>query len=128
MNRTKETTLNEIPKQVVMHHLNSFLDNDLEALLSDYTDESVLFTPAASYLGLGEIRTFFMELSKHFPKQQSAITVSCVVASEDLVYIVWQAKTPTLGVPIGSDTFIIKNGKIHQQTFVGQLNFIGQKG
>jgi hypothetical protein len=42
------------------------------------------------------------------------------------VYLVWKAKTPSLHVPMGSDTFIIKDGKISQQTFVGQLNFIGQ--
>jgi len=43
-----------------------------------------------------------------------------------MVYIVWHAKTPRLEVPIGSDTFVIKDGKIYQQTFVGQLNFINE--
>ena len=109
-----------------MRHLNSFLDNNLEALLSDYTNESVLITQAATYSGPEEIRAFFVGLSMHFPQQKSNFVLDKVVANNDLVYIVWHAKTPSLQVPIGSDTFIIKDGKIYQQTFVGQLNFINQ--
>ena len=122
----KTTTADEISKEVVMHHLNSFLDNNLEALLSDYTNESVLITQAATYSGLQEIRVFFVGLSMHFPQQKSNLVLDKVVANDDLVYIVWHANTPSLLVPIGSDTFIIKDDKIYQQTFVGQLNFIPQ--
>ena len=120
----KEQTIDEISKEVVMNHLNAFLDNNLEALISDYTNDSVLITQASTYSGTEEINAFFVDLSMHFPKQESNFVLDKVVANVDLVYIVWRAKTPSLQVPIGSDTFIIKNGKIYQQTFVGQLNFI----
>ena len=123
---TKETIVDEISKEVVMRHLNSFLDNNLEAVMSDYTNESVLITQGATYTGLEEIRVFFVGLSMHFPQQKSNLVLDKVVANDDLVYIVWHAKTPSLQVPIGSDTFIIKDGKIYRQTFAGQLNFINQ--
>ena len=122
----KETTTDEMPKEIVMHHLTSFLDNNLGAVLSDYTSESVLITQAATYTGLEEISAFFVGLNMHFPQQKSNLVLDKVVANGDLVYIVWHAETPSLQVSIGSDTFIIKDGKIHQQTFVGQLNFITQ--
>ena len=124
----KEQTIDEISKEVVivMRHINSFLDNNLEALLSDYTNESVLITQAATYSGPKEISAFFVDLNMHFPKQQSNFVLDKVVVNDDLVYIVWHAKTPSLQVPIGSDTFILKDSKIYQQTFVGQLNFINQ--
>ena len=114
----------EMSKEVVMHHLTSFLDNNLEAVLSDYTNESVLITQAATYTGLEEISAFFVGLNKHFPLQKTNLVLDKMVANDDMVYIVWHAETPSLHIPIGSDTFIIKDGKIHQQTFVGQLNFI----
>src|SRR5580765_5385665 len=123
---TKETIVDEISKEVVMRHLNSFLDNNLEVLLSDYTNESVLITQDATYSGPEEIGAFFVDFNKHFPKHKSNLELDKVVANDDMVYIVWHAKTPSLEVPIGSDTFIIKDGKIYQQTFVGQLNFINQ--
>ena len=122
----KTTTADEISKEVVTHHLNSFLDNNLEAVMSDYTNESVLITRDTPYTGLEEISVFFVGLSMHFPQQKSNLVLDKVVANDDLVYIVWHANTPSLLVPIGSDTFIIKDGKIYQQTFVGQLNFITQ--
>ena len=126
MVRTKELTLDEISTEVVMKHLSSFLFNNLEAVMSDYTNESVLITQDAIFTGPEEIRVFFTGLIIHFPQQKSNLVLDKVVANDDLVYIVWHANTPSLLVPIGSDTFIIKDGKIYQQTFVGQLNFIPQ--
>ena len=113
----KEQTIDEISKEVVivMRHINSFLDNNLEALLSDYTNESVLITQAATYSGPKEISTFFVGLNVHFPLQKSNFVLDKVVANDDLVYIVWHANTPSLQVPIGSDTFIIKDGKIYHR-------------
>jgi len=126
IDRIKTTSADEISKEVVMHHLNSFLNNNLEAVMSDYTNESVLITRDTTYTGLEEISAFFVGLSMHFPQQKSNLVLDKVAANDDLVYIVWHANTPSLLVPIGSDTFIIKDGKIYQQTFVGQLNFIPQ--
>ena len=126
IDRIKTTTADEISKEVVMHHLNSFLDNNLEAVMSDYTNESVLITQGATYTGLEEIRVFFVGLIMYFPKQKSNFALDKLAANNDLVYIVWHAHTPSLQVPIGSDTFILKDSKIYQQTFVGQLNFINQ--
>jgi len=121
---SKETTLNDATKNVIMHHLSSFQDNDLEAVMSDYTDESVLITQVATYTGLEEIEAFFADLIVHFPKQRSSLELDKVVFNDGLVYIVWHAKTPSLDVSLGTDTFIIKDGKIYQQTFAGELKFI----
>ena len=126
IDRTIEITVDEISTEVVMKHLSSFLHNNLEGVMSDYTNESVLITQDSTYTGLEEIRAFFTGLIMHFPQQMSNLVLDQLVANNDLVYIVWHAKTPSLQVPIGSDTFIIKDSKIYQQTFVGQLNFINQ--
>ena len=126
IDRTKEATVDEISKEVVKNHLNSFLDNNLEAVIADYTNESVLITQDKTYTGPEEIRVFFVGLIRHFPKQKSNFVLDNLVANNDLVFIVWHANTPGLQVPIGTDTFIIKDSKIYQQTFVGQLNFINQ--
>jgi predicted SnoaL-like aldol condensation-catalyzing enzyme len=124
IDRSKEITVDEISKEVVTHHLNSFLDNNLEAVMSDYTNESVLITQDTTYTGLEEIKGFFAGLIMHFPQQMSNLVLDKLVTNNNLVYIVWHASTPNLQVPFGSDTFIIKDNAIYQQTFVGQLNFI----
>jgi ketosteroid isomerase-like protein len=108
----------------LMHHLNSFTNNDLEAIVTDYTDESVLITPAATYTGLKEIKAFFAELVKYFPKHKTIFELDKTVIENDMIYIIWHAKSPSAIVAFGTDTFVIKDGKIHQQTYAAQLQFI----
>jgi predicted SnoaL-like aldol condensation-catalyzing enzyme len=115
-------------KALLTHHLSSFQDNDLDAVVSDYTDESVLVTPEATYTGRKEIRGFFSRLIPQFPKQGTRFQLDKMVVNEGLVFIVWHATTPTLTVPLASDTFLVKDGKILRQTFVGQLQRAGRGG
>ena len=122
--RTKQTSMKDSTENIVTNHLASFRDNDLETLMSDYTSQSVLITQAATYTGFEEIKAFFVDLMPHFPTQKSSFELDKMVVNNKLAYIVWHAKTPSLEVPLGSDTFVMKDGKIFQQTFVGQLNFI----
>jgi len=123
-NETKTTILGDPSTNVLTNHLNSFLDSDLEALMEDYTDESVLITQEATYKGLKEIETFFTGLMMHFPRHSSSFDLEKMVILGSLGFITWHAKTPSLEVSLGTDTFIIKAGKIQQQTFAGLIKFI----
>ena len=107
-----------------MNHINSFIDNNIDAVLSDYTGDSVLITQNAIYKGPEEIKPFFVHFISHFPKKWSTFKLDKLVSNDYLVFITWHAITPTVEVPLGTDTFIIKDGKIHSQTFAGQLNFL----
>jgi hypothetical protein len=124
INETQDNTLGSISKNLLLRHLNSFKNNDLQAVISDYTNESILITQDAIYKGPNEIKVFFASLIKQFPKQSSSFELDKVIVNDELVYIVWHGKTPSLDVPFATDTFIIKNGKILRQTFAGQLDFI----
>jgi ketosteroid isomerase-like protein len=116
----------EVTKTLLTHHLSSFQDNDLEAVVSDYTDESILMTTDATYTGREAIRGFFAKLIPQFPKQETRFELDKMIINGEVVFIVWHATTPTLKVPLGSDTFVVKDGKIHRQTFVGQLEYINR--
>ena len=39
-----------------------------------------------------------------------------------MAYTIWTAESPFYSIPYGTDTFIVRNGKIVQQTFAGILN------
>jgi predicted SnoaL-like aldol condensation-catalyzing enzyme len=106
---------------LVQRHVGAFLVNDLEAVLSDYTDESMLITADASYTGRQAIRGFFAKLVPLFPKDKSRLELDRMVVDGDLAFIVWHASTPAVKVTLGTDTFVLKDGKIHRQTFVGQM-------
>jgi len=120
-----ESIRNSTSENILQRHLSSFKANDIEAMMADYTSESVLITPETSYSGLEEIKEFLIDLISHFPKQKSILEIDKIVINDDLAYIVWNGKTPSLDVPFATDTFIIKNGKILRQTFAGQLKSVG---
>lgn len=106
-------------KDVLDHHWVAFKANDLEETMKDYTEESVLITPNATYNGLDEIRNNFIEAFKLFPKDSSTFTLDKSVVVKDVGYILWQSKTPAFNLSYATDTFIIRNGKIIRQTYAG---------
>ncbi len=120
----KETIQSDVSTNLLMHHLNSFIENDLETLMLDYTDSSVFITQDATYTGITEIKEFFTNLMVHFPKQECTFELDKMVVKNEVGFIVWHANTPSLVVSFGTDTFILKDEKILQQTFAGQMNYI----
>ncbi len=92
----------------------------------DYTDKSVFITQDATYTGINEIKEFFTNLMIHFPKQKSTFELDKIEVKNELGFIVWHAATPSLVVSLGTDTFIIKDQKILQQTFAGLMSYSNQ--
>lgn len=123
LNEPKEMDQENVLTELLLHHLNSFINHDLKALMSDYTDESFFITPDAIYTGPKEIEVFFTNLLAHFPKQGSQFKLDKIFVKDNLGFIVWHAATPTLNLPFGTDTFIVRDQKIVQQTFAGQFSF-----
>lgn len=109
-------------KAVLDHHWQAFIQNDLEAVMADYSEESVLITPDATYKGLTEIRKNFENAFAKFPKAGTTFQLSKSVVDRDVSYILWQAKTPTFNLSFGTDTFVVRDGKIISQTFGGVVN------
>lgn len=110
-----------VTQQVLDHHLVTFKSNDLEGVMADYTEASVLITPDATYKGLAEIRKNFEGAFAALPKDGTTMTVTKTVVLKDVAYIVWTATTPTLNFKYATDTFIIVDGKIISQTFAGDI-------
>lgn len=46
-------------EQVLAHHLQALAGGDLDGVLSDYTEDSILFSPQGLIRGLAGIRSFF---------------------------------------------------------------------
>lgn len=114
----------DVSRGLLERHLNAFLENDIRTLMADYTEESVLITQDATFSGLKEIEGFFTGLMTHFPRQRSSFELDKMEVHDETVFIVWHGRTPSVTVPMGSDTFTMKDGRIHRQTFVGQLDFV----
>jgi hypothetical protein len=110
-----------VTQQVFDHHVQTFKDNDLEAVMADYIEESVLITPDRTYKGLQQIRENFVNAFKVLPKDGTTFTVDKTAVNGDVAYFVWKATTPTMVFKYATDTFIIQDGKIMKQTYAGDV-------
>lgn len=117
----KTSNVGFLSKKIVLHHLDSFYNHDIDSVMTDYTNESVIITLQNTYRGLKEIRDFITEFVNFFPKGETVLVLDKIAIENEVAYIVWHAKTPELEVSLGSGTFIIKQSKIVHQTFIGQL-------
>jgi ketosteroid isomerase-like protein len=105
--------------EVLDHHWKAFQANDLEATMADYSDESVLITPDKTFKGLKEIRENFVFAFSVFPKDSTTFQLDKSIINQDVGYIIWQATSPKIKLNFGTDTFIIRDGKILRQTYAG---------
>jgi len=120
-NDVAEEIINDPLKAVIIRHITSFLENDLEKLMEDYSDESVLITVDKTLKGIDQIRTFFIGLMKYFPKEKSYFKLNKLEVCDGIGFIIWQGKGQGVDVTFGTDTFIVVNNKIELQTFAGEL-------
>ncbi len=103
-------------ESVVRHHLQSFLEQQgLDAILSDYADDACFLSEGNAYCGRAAIRTFFEGFIAALPPQAiHQFTMRSLRVEGEVAHITWSAG-PEL--PLGTDTFVVRNGRITSQTF-----------
>src|SRR5262245_51115863 len=105
-------------RQVFEHHLRAFGAGDLDGILDDYTDDSILIGPDGVFRGTQAIRGFFEgALASLFKPGTYEFTMDTMHVADDVLYIVWHANCASADIVFAADTFLIKNGKIAVQTF-----------
>lgn len=108
-----------VTESVLGHHLGVFVAKDIDGVLSDFTEESVLITPEATFKGLEAIRGFFVPFLDTFtPEMIEAFNMQRQEIQGEYAYIVWD-----LGdiAPLGTDTFHVVDGKIMMQSFAAYM-------
>ena len=101
-------------QEVLDHHLQAFGEG-LESILSDYDDNSHVISQQGGFHGSEEIRGFFTAFVASLPEGfMEKFTVTNSIVHEEVAYITWEALP---WFPLGTDTFVVKNGKINYQTF-----------
>ena len=108
-------------QDVLDHHLAALLAGDLDAILSDYDDSSVLATQDATIRGLTALRDFFTGAVSELLPPGSQLELTAQIVDGDHAYIVWHGESEKYRLPFGTDTFVVRGGKIVFQSFAGQV-------
>ncbi len=104
--------------EILDHHLKAFDDGDVDEILTAYDEASILITPQEVACGPVPIRRLFeMFLTEVLPPgSKFEVLVRHVV--DGTAYIVWKAESEKYLFEMGTDTFVVRDGKIAVQTTV----------
>ncbi len=109
-------------QEVLNHHLQAFSAGDVDAIIQDYSEQSVLIVPEATLTGLDAIRAAFTDFfSGLFKPGTYDFTMDRMEVIDDVAYIVWHSSNQGADVLLGTDTLVVRDGKIAIQTFAAHI-------
>jgi ketosteroid isomerase-like protein len=98
---------------------------DLEGLLSDYAPDAVLFTQDGPLKGPDAMKPLFEAMLEESGKPGASFSLKQRSVEGDHAYIVWTAQTADNVYELGTDTFVVRNGKIAVQSFASKTTARG---
>lgn len=109
-------TQSSVTESVVCNHLKAFLEQQgIAVIIKDYDENARLYTEAKIYHGKQEIHGFFMDFIGSLPADAiSHFSLKSLQVDGNIAYITWSVGTD---IPLGTDTFVVDDGKIVSQTF-----------
>jgi ketosteroid isomerase-like protein len=108
-------------KDVLDHHVKCFFESDLEGILSDYAPDAVFFTPDGAFKGADGIRPFYRTMLTEWGKPGTVFNMKHLSVEGDYAYAIWTAETADNVYELGTDTLVVRDGKILAQSFAGKI-------
>jgi ketosteroid isomerase-like protein len=108
-------------KDILDNHLKCFGEGDLNGILSDYAPGAVLFATDKALRGADAIKPFFQAMIAEFGKPGTIFSMKQQLVEGDYAYIQWTAETADNVYELGTDTFVVRDGKIVAQSFAGKI-------
>jgi predicted SnoaL-like aldol condensation-catalyzing enzyme len=101
-------------QDVLAAHLDALGKGDLDLILADYREDSVLLTAQGVFEGKAMIEAFFTQALGALP--QAKFKATGIYPAGDAVLLHWTAESPGGRIDDGVDTFVVDDGAIQLQT------------
>jgi ketosteroid isomerase-like protein len=103
-------------ESVVQNHLQAFVQQKgIDAILRDYDEHAHFLSEIKTYHGKSEIRQFFQTFIASLPPNAiERFSLRTLRVEGEIAYITWSVGDL---VPLGTDTIVVRNGRIVSQTF-----------
>jgi hypothetical protein len=110
------STQTAVTETVVRNHLQAFVEQrGTAAIVQDYDESARFYSEAEIYHGKQQIGGFFTDFIDSLPAGAiESFALRSLRVDGGLAYITWSAGA---GIPLGTDTFVVTDGKIVSQTF-----------
>ena len=106
---------------VFRHHLDAFAAGDVDEILKDYSDDTIVIYNDRVARGRAEIREFFNYWLESLLPPGCRFDLDRLEVVDDLVFITWTAESEKWVFELGTDTFLIRNGKVERQTVAAHI-------
>lgn len=97
-------------------HLARFSNGDLEGILSEYADDAALLSTDGVLRGPAALRPLFEAMFAEFALPGVTFELLARRVEGECAFIAWRAETPRRSYALGSDTFVVRGGRIVYQT------------
>jgi hypothetical protein len=110
-----EASTARTPQEVFKHHAEVLGAEDLDGIVSDYTDDAIFITPEGGVLrGKDGVREGFVKLLGDVPGATWDLPTQ--IYEDDILLLEWAAESEKTKVEDGIDTFVFRDGLIRVQT------------
>jgi hypothetical protein len=100
---------------------NPYYVGDVDAIMADFAADAVLITPDGTLHGQAQIRPVFETFVTQILPPGSTLNIVPQIVEGDIAYLLWAGESADYRIPWGTDTFVIRAGKIVAQTFAAQM-------
>ncbi len=109
------------PEQVFAARLVAMQQGDLAAIACSYAKDAVVVFPGSVIRGREAIMEAFLAFAGALGGTPPTITST--TQADDNLLVTYEVITPTISIPDGADTFIIRDGRIQYQLVHGTIVF-----
>ena len=102
------------PQEVFQHHGEALMAEDLDGIVSDYSDDAIFITPDGVRRGKDGVREGFVKLLSDLPGAKWELPTQ--LFEDDILLLEWRAESENTKADDGIDTFVFRDGLIRVQT------------
>ena len=114
----KDKTTEETQK-VWKHHIEAWDARDLDEIMADYSEDSILILNNTVYKGIEAVRGVFERLFQIFSNGENIIDPE--VIEGEVIYITWHFTPTNDDTYFGTDSFVVQKSIIKYQTIASLL-------
>lgn len=104
-------------KEIVEEHVKCFGERDLEGILAGYAPDAVVFTPDGPLKGTASLTALYEGFFEEFGKPGTTFEMQQMSIEGDYAYLLWRAETADNVYEMGTDTLVVRDGKIVAQSY-----------